>query len=412
MQLQLSDGTTTLTLSGSGDYHGVTYYPASVSLREALEPDTTVTEEVTVVIRASTAANAQTARQAIESLLYAAIQRQKMGTGPRVYAQYTAYTGDDTYRSEILDGDVSDSSNWALRNYASGNVVITVTWERRPYWEGQEATLFSSQSLTNGSGHDYYSTTTVNGVLPTPALVQLYNDSGGAQTITDVYYAINALHGPNGAYANINTTSKSLSDTAPYTFSDTQASWAFGSDQAFMRGDYFRFVAAVSVGDWSGKYWRLQIKNSTTALATGDPIYPASAIGLYDFGTLPMPPGGYLDDYDQSVTLYLQAQSDTVNIVSTLPYLYYFPAHNFRKLQPIVDLPSTYYLVDDGIEGRCFMSSDGSGQGFFVGSEGNVPHLYPGNNHRFLWAIATGSTFDASETAEATVKYRPRRITV
>jgi hypothetical protein len=74
MLLRITDGTTTLTLSGSGTYIGATYFPASQAGADR------IAESVPVILEGTDSA-IRTAVQDIQQLLRAAANRSKTLTG-------------------------------------------------------------------------------------------------------------------------------------------------------------------------------------------------------------------------------------------------------------------------------------------------------------------------------------------
>jgi hypothetical protein len=74
MYLDISDGTTTVVLSGTSPVKGCTYFPQTAQYRSGdWQP---VTEDATVNLQ-GTAANIRTTINNVETLLQAAIRRQK-----------------------------------------------------------------------------------------------------------------------------------------------------------------------------------------------------------------------------------------------------------------------------------------------------------------------------------------------
>lgn len=412
MQLQLTDGTTTLTLSGSSDYYGVRYFPSSMSLREAERPGATITETVELIIKSSTASDAADAVSAVERLLAAARRRQRTASGAKVYANYQAYTGASTGRSEILDGEVAGDEIPAARQPDAGAMRVWVTWTRMPYWEGSEATLFSGQGLTNASGSNtYYSSATVSGLLPTPAKIELTNNSGGTQYQRFVCLGVNAFNDP--ATWNGTLGSKTLTDSAPFTWSTEQASYTLTDAQlAAMQGDPQRLIGAFSAaGNAPNIWWKWQQRFGSNWLAETTPIFPPD-IGVMDFGVMRIPVGGY-DTASSGIDLQLRCQSDSISLYGSMNFLQIFPATPgaFQKINLTGNLAAGDVLVVDNIEERAYVNDSGDHMPIAY-PDGHGLLLHPGEAHRFIWLLRTTAGRTGSETCTLTVKYRPRWLTV
>ena len=140
MLLRITDGTTTLTLSGSGTYIGATYFPASQSGAERIG------ESVPVILEGTDSA-IRTAVQDIQQLLRAAANRDKTLTA-RYFVEFRPVDSGDIFRAELFGGDANYSQVPAERSLynATSTVRVTVTWERAPKWEGAEEEMYLSSS--------------------------------------------------------------------------------------------------------------------------------------------------------------------------------------------------------------------------------------------------------------------------
>ena len=154
MLLTLSDGVTTITLSGgSNAILGCTYFPDTAQYREsAWQP---VTETAEVNLRGTRSAMRATTGN-IETLLQAAQRGQATGAGPRVFVNYKPVDANAaTYRSEVFDGRVVWSTDPGLRRLGDTNPTtrIAVIWTRAPGWDGPETEIsLSSQIAISGDG--------------------------------------------------------------------------------------------------------------------------------------------------------------------------------------------------------------------------------------------------------------------
>ena len=91
MLLQLTDGTTTITLSGTAPVLGCTYYPQTPQRQRGELQSVTETAEVNL---RGTAAAIRATDNAIAVLLRKAQERQKSGIGDRVFALYKPVDSD------------------------------------------------------------------------------------------------------------------------------------------------------------------------------------------------------------------------------------------------------------------------------------------------------------------------------
>ena len=208
MLLRITDGTTTLTLSGSGTYIGATYFPASQSGAERIG------ESVPVILEGTDSA-IRTAVQDIQQLLRAAANRDKTLTA-RYFVEFRPVDSGDIFRAELFGGDANYSQVPAERSLynATSTVRVTVTWERAGRWEGPEEEMYlssSSQSERTGgvslSINDNAGTPNwcgiasarVKGTQPAPIRLRITNSSGSGLAWRNFYIGVNAYSTPGSA---------------------------------------------------------------------------------------------------------------------------------------------------------------------------------------------------------------------
>ena len=137
MQLRITDGTTTVELSGAtAGIKGVTYFPAPP---EGGEPVTETAE----LVGSGTEAQIRTAVNAVERLLVDAKRRKEKGTGARVFLEYKPVASDSLWRSELFDGRLTWSDDPGARQlrWTSPQTKMALLIERAPWWEGPETEL-------------------------------------------------------------------------------------------------------------------------------------------------------------------------------------------------------------------------------------------------------------------------------
>lgn len=406
--LGITDGTTTISLSTT-DWLMLQYTPGSPSYRDRqYDP---VTDSIELSTDTASGSDAQTAINAVQTLLDAARMRYETNSGERVYLTLQLDSDGEEWRSEILYGSLLSGNDTlaAWQGVQPQTLVVT----RAYYWEGEENTLVSSQSLTNNStSNSYYSSGTVAGVLPTPPIVTISNNSGGNQAQRDVFFGINAFNDPSTFTGRLS--SKTLSDTAPYTYNSVQASWTLSdANLTALRGDSHRFVGAFSGGFTDDIWWRLSEEYSgVTPLTKTKAIYPTVDIGLLDFGAMRVPTGGYSTN-STDIDIEIEAQSDTNDLSCTLTFMQLFPAANMRHYTVgTLNIGGNGGIVDDGVDGSTYMK-DGTGDRHDIIESIGLPlMLYPGRGHRFIWLMRKSTGYVTTDTCALTVKYRPRRVTI
>ena len=139
MQLRVTDGTTTVDLTGgTTGITGCTYFPL------AHRPgDATVAEQAELVCKGTTAANIRAALNSIERLCEAAARRRASGKGTRIFVEYKPVDSDTLYRSELYGGRLVYSEEPGARRFGETSPAIKVAFvfERAPWWEGPEVEL-------------------------------------------------------------------------------------------------------------------------------------------------------------------------------------------------------------------------------------------------------------------------------
>jgi hypothetical protein len=427
MLLQISDGTTTVVLSGTSPVRGCTYFPVTAQMQDGRWQDVAETAEV---ILDGTAANIRTSINAIERLLEQASERQGGILQPRVYVQYKPVDGDATsFRSEILEGRVVWSDNPGLRRLGETTPVVgvAVMWLRRPWWEGAETELqlASNASGTPATGGKAITNNAANwlqiaaaqvgGVLPSPVKVVIQNGTGGAAEYTRLYMATNAYSDPANFVATL--AGSASSEGATWTVGlDATLAVAWDLDAATLQdtqGRWFRVVA--SWNDLVGPCTiQLQLKDSTGAytLWSGETIVvTAIYTALLDLGSVPLPPGGYAASYG-ALQLVLNCRGP---MIADLEFLQLMATDSFRYVELYgTPVGSNDYVVDDGIEGVAYVL-DGSTYLPGASPRGLPLMIFPNRLQRvhILHQVDLSTPSNAPTNASTVqVYYRPRRLTV
>lgn len=412
MQLQLTDGTTTVTLSGTSPVTGCTYFPNTPERKGGAYSDVTETAQV---VLAGTAANIRTTVNSIERLLEQATLRQAGGTTPKVYVNY-APVSETAHRSEVLEGRVIWDTNPGLRRLGDTNptVRIGVIWRRRFYWEGAETSL-GTTTVNNGPTGNTLTYNSVTGSLPTPVRLTMTNP--GASIATRRFYVANDV-------ANLFATTDQFlyvaggSESVTWSGSTSHSSplWTINVPTALaaaMRGERYRVWAAFSsIPD--NVYVRASVQTVVSGVynlgQAGGELLASGNNGkqLMDLGALNMPPAGYIGTSAVfSVVLSFYAGFGGS---ATLLWVMIAPAHTTLDLrQAGYNIATNQAVVHDGIEGVDYLSLASKYPG--IERTGELL-LYPGqqNKLRLLWD--EGNTFNAARQLSVAGVYRPRRLLV
>lgn len=423
MILNISDGTTTVTLSGTSPVKGCTYFPVTS------DNGADVTESAEINLQ-GTAAAIRAAVNDIEQLLSDASLRTDNLT-PKVYVNYNPIDSGTTCRAELLAGRVVWSENPGLRRLGDTNptVRITVIWTRRGWWQGALTELYlSSNTLTERVGgvtiynNDNVGNTNwvgiantrVIGTRPAPVKFRITNAAGSTLTWRNFYMANNV----NSTPASIDcwllgseATSPGASTTWAGGITHTSRMWTIPLDATLLgytQGRRFRVMAAftslsnaeylrASVGSWIGSvYGAQQVGNERLTSATGR---------LVDLGLFNFPPGGY-NVANSSLALVLSVRSSLAGS-ATLDFVQLMATDSFRQLTQIgYDAANGDSIEDDGIEGGTYLLS-GSNKLPIVSAYGAPLMVYPEKTQRIYTLFDENSGFTAGRQLTIQAWYRP-----
>lgn len=412
MELQLTDGTTTVSLSGTSPVTGCSYFPSAPERKAGVYSDVTETAQV---VLAGTAANIRTTINNIERLLELAALRQAGGTNPKVYVTY-APVSETAHRAEVLEGRVIWDTNPGLRRLGDTypTVRIGVIWRRRYYWEGAETGL-GTATVNNGPTGNTLTYNSVTGSLPTPMRLTLSNP--GSTIATQRFYVANDVankFGTTDQFLYVASGSESVSWIGSVSHSNPL--WTINVPTtlaATMRGERYRIWAAFSsIPD--GVYVRASAQSVISGVyqmgQAGGELLAGGNNGkqLMDLGALNLPPAGYIGTstvFSIVLSIYFASGGS-----ATLLWVMLAPAHATLNLRQIgYTLGTSQAVVHDGIEDVDYLSL--SSKYPAVERSGELL-LYPGqqNKLRLLWD--EGNTFSASRQLSVSGVYRPRRLLV
>lgn len=428
MLLQLSDGTTTLTLTGAGAYLGATYFP-----RQEADADS-VTESAMCVLE-GTESEIRSAVQAIE-LMLAAAARRAVSLGPRVYIQFRPTDAGDIYRSELTAGVLTWSEEPSKRRLGGtlNTVEVSIAWTRRNYWEGAETELYfssSSQSERTGGVAVYnndnagntnwfqVADTRIVGSLPAPLRLRLTNATGAALSPRMFYLCNNVLSAPASADVWL------LGSEA---VNGATATWSGSVDH---NSQLFVFpLTTTLLGQTEGRRFHVLMACSSVPLSPAgiwvraamgtwvSPIFVPSVTGreqyttseLLDMGTLPVPAGGF-GAGNAGAALEISARSGSSGSM-TIDFVMLMATDSFRRLlQTGFSLPAGASIEDNGIEGTVYYYSGGS-RYTIVRPAGDPLTVFPGKVNRMHMLFDESDQFVAGRQMTVQAWYRPRFGTV
>lgn len=420
MLLRITDGTTTLTLSGSGTYVGATYFPASQSNADR------VGESVPVILEGTDSA-IRTAVQDIQQLLRAAANRDKTLTA-RYFVEFRPVESGDIFRAELFGGDANYSQAPAERSLynATSTVRVNVTWERASKWEGPEEELYlssSSQSERTGgvalSINDNGGTPNwtgiaaarVKGTQPAPIRLRITNSSGSGLAWRNFYIGVNAYSSPGSA---------DLWLLGSEATGGATSSWAAGTGHSALQ--WLIPLNATLLGQTQGRTFRVigafsSISATAAVRASVGPyvggVFDFGRIGperqnvggVIDLGEFPLPPGGY------NVANAAAALAITVRAAAsgggTLDFVMLMPTDSYRRLrQNAYTIPNGDSIEDDGVEGGTYWLS-GSSRYPTLRSSGAPLMVFPERDQRIYIMADENGAWTAGRAITVRAWYRP-----
>jgi hypothetical protein len=407
-----------------------------------------VTETAEIMVLGSNALDAQARAESIVRLFEQARFRQSYQDMPRLYLYFSLDSDARTWRSEILYARVEAGED-LMRAMPQALVPLRIHWTRRFFWETTdliELRLASHDSPLAATGgkiiHNHTSVTTttsfgnwvtiaanqVQGVLPTPAKIQMTNTTGSPQNYVNFYIANNTLSYSNlhhviegeNATSGSQVTDATCSSNAAmsFTFSGTTIpKWEISvAKLSQAAGRMMRILARFRQLPISDAFLTpiLYSGIGSTELIRGEKILPPREVGgryqLVDLGALPFPVGGYGTTYSAAVLGLLMSSTTSASV--QIDFFQLFPSANFRHLrQRGQQIAANDSIVDDGIENQQYSVEGGVNNPIFS-PRGDPILLWPGRAQRlyFLWDVGITSTI--AQTFSVRIWHRPRRLTI
>jgi hypothetical protein len=438
----ISDGTTTFSLVATNCAVVAPGYTPSAG--DGKSP--TVTESIPLMLYAATASAMQTAIGTLERLLDDVRRRAQRHTGPKVYLTVQLDSDAAAWRTELVDARLELKEN-SLQVWAQAKMDATLYIERLPYFEGASVQIpLTNANGTNdttgltiynhndgGTGHDHYAAivgTDITGNLPAPIKFELTNTTGSSQTYYQLFVSNNVFNDP-GSFASSGILEAETVIVSGY---GTEGSNADSSNGKYIThtgtGDWNMLfeVAQGVVADCAGYPFHILVRFRTppsgycsaslitatgsAVLDRGDEINVGALYqDLADFGALYIPPGGYSTAW-AAHRLKLAFRTDG-EATAEVDFIALFPAYSFREIKThAISIANGDTIVDDGPEGRAYMSVGGYEQPWLL-ALGSPVYVWPGRTQRlyFLWSLAD-HTAPVAQTFTVKAWYRPRRSTV
>lgn len=444
--LRITDGTTTVTLT-SGDMYLNEYTP-EVSLRNE-----SVQEEPVIGFTGSLA----TIRGNINSLNHLfdqAASYQSNQTGPRVYVEFDPGSSGTVHRSLLFGGIVHMNEDVLGWQWAAANLELEIEWYRQPFWEGPLTVLPLTNSSTtnsvtgitinnvndsNGENWALIDGDDVDGDLPSPIKVEMYNAYASAAPADEVYIFHNVYSNPaslthvlegesatgsyvstaaegspgssNDEYAVIAWSTTNEIKTATLALSSAQLSSAGGGRFAVMA----RWNAAFPYTDM---WLRLKLEGASGIIWEGGLNVIPNVRELHLLDTMRLPPNlyGLSNIKEMNLNLYskrTEAGTHTLN----LDYLMLAPISGdygwkrFVSVNTGIDYEEYFYHDDTE---RFNYRVDAASNKIAEFTEYGGPILLVPNQDQKLYFMTCDNNGLALVEQSWTVKvwYRPRRSTI
>lgn len=438
--LRISDGTTTVNLHNRSDGIVTQYTPRVVE-----DSDGGVNESAEVALLGNVA-TLRTLIQNLNKLFRQAQVFQEREIGKRVFLEIQLQSGDDYWRSEILDAAQIPTSETLDTGLITGAMTMRLTWRRRPFWEGPEAVL----PLTNGNGtnvttgitvhpindatHSNYvaiSGANVSGDLPAPIKLELENnfDAGDSwQRMENVWMALNVnsnpaslqhvLEGEDADYGTTpgtpNTDYYSDGNYGTISIGTTEANICYWElSDAFLQncaGNDFMVLMKLSNGPIYETWMRLQTNLlGLTVLSSGPLVKLINSYTYQELGVLRLPP--YLVGVNNFEPIRLQLRGKASNASNmNIDFLQLMPLDSYRKIAHIgYYIGYTAKLIDNQIDNLIYADWGGEASMYQV-PYGKKIELEPGKNQRIYFFYAGSKA--GLRTAKAIISYRPRRAVI
>ena len=443
MQLRMTDGLTTIYLSGAdGVITGCTYFPQTGNAL-TMEDVTGETAEINIVGTES-AIVGKTA--AIERMFETARLRHQRRAGRHVFIEYQTIDGAAWYRAELKGGDLLLHDQPHFRKLTNGLIRCKLIWDRRFYWESVDLLPIPISNPGGGpttdglilynhtdgtAGHNNYADIAANkvaGTLRAPAHVVLTH-VGAQRYYKNLYLLTAALDDPS-TFTHIYEAEQAAGAPGPFSAANAsngsyrQISATTAEKEFYWEGEALNASILWTVGRSCRVLGRLHtISQSTVAvfarvelridsrrivLSKTDEIQlPTAAPALIDFGMLTMP-----EFANRGASLHVVLRAQGTNTVG-IDFVQMAPADGLR-VYPMAgqSMTTDYFLTDDPSLDLFYRLRLGVWpEALPVRPRGQL-WLTPKKAHRIhiLGDTTTGMAID--DRWKLNLYYRPRRLTI
>lgn len=451
MILRLTDGTTTVTLSGTGgtivgaiyvprtpDEEAQRYIHVGRDGQSVGEVRLLNVVESALVTLSGSAANIRTEHQTITRLLQRA--RAKVA---RCWVEYDPTGGGTPWRAEVFAGKVSWPDERHLRRLTetTNDVQVTVLWEREPAWMPatwtelpisalSQAANTGGRTITNHNDADAgnwfeVAANQVAGDLPGPVQITLQNTSGGSVFYRNFYFGVRAYLA--GAFTHIiegedaqsgDVVESAGSSNGEYISLDFTGSgtliWDLPATDVQAAGGKRYKLLMHSAGAPGNIYVTPQLRdlNGLTILWEGDRVFlPAAESELIDLGrALPLPPAGAGAWGDMTLAFFLEADGAAT---FRCDYIQLTPTHSYsHPIQRATTVGNNSLITYDSEINQMYWVAVSGRMDVYAVDELRLT-LEPGYINRIylLFDRQTG-TSDIDDSFTVRLYHKPRRITV
>lgn len=407
-----------------------------------------VDESATVYLTGASADNLISQVRQIESWMFDARERQKNGTGPRIYVEFTpnGSTG-GAFRSEILYGAAHLEDTVLDYEILASKGTVQIQWVRRYFWEGAEEWVpLTNSNGTNVTGGSYINiqnthlltgvspnvndatiqvaSANIKGAIPAPVRLEFFNRESTSRQYT---LQINGGTLTGTTYTSHYTgATLALSPGVETTLVDVSVSAAHMQQ---MDGAFFSILLGESLTTLSADesvWYKAEVYMNTSPIVR--PLFSTGWVaeaysqpdrnGIIDLGMVQMPPrmpdaftvSNYMGHLVRIKAKYVGSAGSKI---VTLTRVAIVPVEVNRRLTAYsFGLPPNYSLVDDGIYNRTYVTnfSTETVTNFIGRGKGIV--LRPGYTNKFYFSAADAGGTYTNLLAKVRMAYRPRTVVI
>lgn len=465
MQIQFTDGTTTLTFAYVTTGHLLRRYTPQTPDFEHVTSESSlydggeqpissyrnVTETVDVAWT-GTLSQQRAAVQSLTRLFQQARQRQRTHLGAVVRVQLTPETGEGAYESEVLSGRIliDDSYRTGLQIEA-GQLLSQIVFTRRYYWEG----ALTSVPLSNGNGENVtylglavYNCTDdggeysqrqnyadiqgsdIEGDLPAPLMLTMENTYNSERDTSWVWIAGNVRSNPftlyhvieaedaSGGSSEVSGTSSGGAYRKFNTALDTQVAifdWGIpGATLTACAGNWFQLMWRSEI-DLRGIWFEWELHDGpVTVWRSGEfQVEGTVAVALRATGAVRLPPWLTAHGGSPGLSLRLYGRK-TGGFFCNIDFLQLWALDYYAVLFGASgSVPYGDFLVYDGIEEELYVDSALGNAGTFTAYGGPLL-VEPGRDQRlyFLQHANAADVAEVDRSMAVSAWYRPRRLSL